>query len=144
MTSEYNDTLENILHTNGYSLTSARMAVFQTLKSSEPLYMKELCTTLTNIVDRASIYRIVDLFEKLHITDRLNIGWKYKIELSDVFSDHHHHIICTNCHIIQDLDENSELESTMKSLGKKHGFAITNHQIELRGICAECSITLIM
>ena len=130
--------LKTILRDRGYSITKPRLAIFDALQGSSPLFMHELVARLDTAVNRASVYRTIDLFEKLHITNRLSIGWKYKIELSDTFNEHHHHIVCTICNKIEDLLENAALEHEILHLGTQHGYHIASHQIELRGICLNC------
>ena len=88
-------------------------------------------------VDRASVYRAVDLFERLGIVQRLNTGWKYKLELSDKFAEHHHHLTCLRCGRTIAMNE-GELEQLIGRLAEKHGFLPTAHQIEIQGLCAEC------
>lgn len=130
------DTFRSMLKTAGYSLTGARTAVFEALVGQEPLSMHELVEKVPQ-VDRASVYRAVELFEQLHIVQRLNTGWKYKLELTDKFSAHHHHMTCTNCGSTVALKE-VELERFIDVLAKTHGFRPTAHQIEIQGVCAKC------
>ena len=84
--------LHDVLAANGYSDTVPRRTVFSQLEHKKPQTMHELITALDGVIDRASIYRVVALFEKLDIVHRIHIGWKYKLELSQAFQGHHHHI----------------------------------------------------
>lgn len=129
--------LTRLLKSHGYSLTKPRIEVFKYLIGKEPLSISAVTKSLETTVDRASIYRTVTLFQQLGIVQRHNIGWKYKIELTDMFSDHHHHFTCTLCGKIVAINE-TELESFIDSLAKQYGFTATQHQIELQGICASC------
>src|ERR1700709_2400788 len=88
-----------------------RKIIFDLLLNQEPQSMQVLVHGAAGRVDRATIYRTVELFERLGIVHRLNIGWKYKIELSDVFTGHHHHLYCTNCGRMYDLPDNPMLET---------------------------------
>lgn len=132
------ETFVRILKEQGQSITAARLQVFRTLLGQEPLSMHELVQRTGN-VDRASVYRAVGLFERLGIVQRLNTGWKYKIELTDRFSEHHHHLTCTNCGKTVDMNE-SELETLISKLAKHHNFAPSAHQIEIQGLCSDCQI----
>lgn len=126
------------LRDSGHSLTSARNAVFAALEQEAPQTMAELVEKLKGKVDRASAYRAIDLFEKLGIVQRLQIGWKYKLELTDVFNYHHHHISCTSCGLVAPLREDRTLEAAMHALAQEYGFKPSGHQIEIQGICAQC------
>jgi len=133
------DTLKAILKSEGASLTKPRRAVFDLLFNQEPQTMQVLAQRAQDKVDRATVYRTIDLFERLGIARRLNIGWKYKIELSDVFSGHHHHLSCTNCGRIIDLPDTPMLETMIDTVAAKTGFAPRGHQLEIYGLCANCA-----
>lgn len=130
--------LSEKLHTAGYSITKARELVFVALEGQEPLSMAELVKRVDKNVDRASVYRTIKLFERLGIIQKLQIGWKYKLELSDEFHDHHHHIACIKCGSIVAVEENPQLEAAITILAKQSGFSVLTHQFELRGICKDC------
>ncbi len=142
MTDESLRLLQKVLKSNGYSLTQPRRVVCSLLWDTEPLSMRELTERSKDLIDRASLYRTVGLFEKLGLVQRIYIGWKYKIELSDVLTHHHHHISCLHCGKIVAITEEKEIESTIASLAQRHGFVAANHQLEVRGYCADCSAKL--
>ena len=125
------------LRSNGYSVTTTRLSVFNVLEHSEPISIKELIKCCESI-DRASVYRTVDLFEKLGILQRIQLGWKYKIELTDRFHDHHHHITCTKCGHVEPLHEDKKLEKILDKLASSHGYVATMHQLEMQGTCVKC------
>ena len=95
--------LKNILSDKGYKLTKARENTFSALLSPEPQSMATLIEKSHNKVDRVTMYRNIDLFEKLGIVNRIYVGWKYKLELSDNFMDHHHHLSCLSCGKVIDI-----------------------------------------
>lgn len=130
------DKLTMLLKEHAYSVTKPRLAVFEALLGSEPLSMHELVERVPAI-DRASIYRTVGLYEELGIILRINIGWKYKLELSDTFSEHHHHLGCTMCGKTIPINE-SRLEQLVEQLSAAHNFIPQAHQIEIQGVCANC------
>lgn len=127
---------KSLLQADGCSITKARLAVFTALHGQEPLTMHQLIARVKSI-DRASVYRAIELFEQLGIVQRLNNGWKYTLELTDKFAEHHHHLTCTNCGRSITLSEH-ELERVIDKLALSHGFAAMAHQIEIQGLCAEC------
>src|SRR5690348_17256040 len=117
------------LKEHGYSLTAARRAVFEALQNKEPQAMHEIIVACGSKADRASVYRTAGLFEKLGIIQRLQIGWKYKLELSDVFHHHHHHLSCGRCGKVLVLPEDAVLERHIHALAAAHGFRPTDHQL---------------
>ncbi len=133
------ETLKALLKKDGSSLTKPRRVVFDLLLNQEPQSMQVIVKRAEGQVDRATVYRIVELFERLGIVHRLNIGWKYKIELSDIFAEHHHHFYCTNCGRTYPLSANAMLETMINSVVSKEGFSPRGHQLEIYGLCASCT-----
>lgn len=133
------ETLRSLLKKEGYSLTAPRKVIFDLLLDREPQSMQVLARRAEGKTDRATVYRTVELFERLGIARRLNIGWKYKIELSDLFTGHHHHFYCTNCGRMFELPDNPMLETMIDTVAAKSGFSARGHQLEIYGLCANCS-----
>lgn len=127
------------LKKSGNSNTVIRSAVFGTLLDSEhtPLTMAELIKRTASFGDRASVYRSVKALEDAGIIKRLNIGWKYKLELSEEFHGHHHHITCERCGRTDTLNDEN-LERIVKEGASKAGYRITDHTLEIKGICDSC------
>ena len=125
------------LKKSGNSITASRSLVFGLLEGSEPLTMREL-TLAASSIDRASLYRCIALFEQLGIVQRLYIGWKYKIELTDLYSHHHHHISCLGCGAVVAVDDHPQLETIVNNMAAQTGFALSRHQLELQGYCQKC------
>jgi len=130
------DAFKQLLKQEGQSVTKVRVAIFEALVGQEPLAMREVVQRAKK-VDRASVYRTIDLFERLGIVQRLNTGWKYKVELSDKFAEHHHHLTCVQCGRTIVMNE-LELESVIEKLAAAHHFKAISHQIELQGLCEVC------
>ena len=130
---------EEKLRGSGQSVTEVRKAVYAALQGQEPLSMRELVERVQG-ADKASVYRTVSLFEKLGIVQRLQTGWKYKLELTDDFHEHHHHATCLKCGKSFILPENTSLESEVSQLVNGLGFVIKSHQLEIQGYCKSCSL----
>lgn len=129
----------NIIKSNGYSMTKPRQAVFIVfLNSTSPISVRELTDILSTTVDRSSIYRTVELFEELNILRRIQTGWKYKLELSDIFKPHHHHITCTSCGRISTIEQDRGLEDELQQIAHSTGYSLTGHTLELEGLCEIC------
>lgn len=132
--------LRQHLKQHGQSLTKPRLAVFMALRGHEPQTMQQLVARCPG-VDRASVYRTIALFEQLGIVQRLQIGWKYKLELTDTFSHHHHHLTCLKCGRIISFDESDDLENELRRIAATNNFVVQSHQLEIQGLCPNCRIT---
>jgi Fur family transcriptional regulator, ferric uptake regulator len=131
------NSLQIALKQRGYSITHARQTVFEVLQHQEPQSMREVVAACKQI-DRASVYRTISLFERLGIVQRLQMGWKYRLELSDAFHQHHHHMHCVRCGRTIALPEDQELETSLHKMAEAHNFTLQSHQLELSGLCQTC------
>ncbi|HEX4775053.1 MAG TPA: Fur family transcriptional regulator [Candidatus Saccharimonadales bacterium] len=139
--SRKNQDIATVLRENGLSVTKQRLFVFELLEGKEPLSMYELYDLAKGQLDRASLYRIISIFEELGVVQRVNIGWKYKLELSDKYTEHHHHLTCLNCQKVIPINE-AELEAFITNLAATHNFKPAEHQIEIQGYCLACQKAL--
>ena len=128
---------ERRLKTQGHNLTSVRRTIFAVLLEQDALSISELVKACP-LFDRASIYRTVQLFEQLGIVQRIQIGWKYKLELSDDYQDHHHHMLCLACDKVYPLDEDIALEASLQHATSALDFHMYEHQLEVQGLCGTC------
>ncbi len=122
----------------GYSQTLPRKIVFKLLLDQAPQTVAELSRRSLGQIDRASLYRTLSLFEEVGIIRRVHIGWKYKFELSEHFSPHHHHVYCLACGAIVDVKEPPQLKKYIEAIACTTGFEVTSHSFELEGLCATC------
>ena len=130
----------DILKLHNVSVTAARTAIFQTLlHAEEPLKNGEVARRTPN-VDRASVYRTLELFATLGITETIIRGWTPLTELAEPFKPHHHHIICDTCGAVEEI-ENDTLEDVLSLVASRHNFKLKKHVVELTGVCRRCQTT---
>lgn len=120
----------------GSSATASRVVIFSSLQQG-PIGIAKLIKDVKANADRATVYRTVELFEKLGIVNRIWYGSEPLVELSEIFTPHHHHALCQNCGKAIDISS-SELESAIANMAKKHRFLAVNHSVELSGYCSDC------
>lgn len=129
--------IKNVLKQQGFTATKTRMAILHILLSTQPASLHELITALPN-VDRATVYRTMDLFIDLGIAKKVYTGFKYRIELGDSFQEHHHHLTCLRCSTIIDV-HTPEIEYAIEQVSANHGFRPIRHDLEITGYCSNCS-----
>ena len=88
-------------------------------------------------VGRATVFRALDLFEELGVVERLDLpsGDHAYVPCEPL---HHHHVICSNCGHTEDVDDAGLLAVTAE-IGRRTGFQIDAHRLELFGLCPACA-----
>lgn len=127
----------------GYRRGGARSAVIELLGDQDcALSAYEIETALkrdkVKRVGRASVYRVLDELEQLGLVTRVEVGQgiaRYEAARED---HHHHHLVCTNCGSIVPF-EDQQLEDAIHNLPEKLSFEMTDHEVVLRGLCADCA-----
>lgn len=129
------ENFEKTMQDSGHHVTLPRKHVFALLGDAGiPMGVSDLTSELRTI-DRATVYRTIELFSELGIIKKVWFGNKTKYELSDDFQDHHHHLVCEQCGLITRVDS-KDLEKTLLKLTKKAGYKHLRHQVEIIGLCA--------
>ncbi len=130
----------DVLRMHKVSVTASRMKIFETLLQAErPLTNSEIVKR-TPTVDRASVYRNLELFAELGITETMLRGWTPLTELAEPFRAHHHHMTCESCGRMIEIEDH-ELEEVLGSIVARHNFKLTKHLVELTGLCAQCQVS---
>ena len=88
-------------------------------------------------IGRATVFRCLELFTSLGLVERVDLpdGTHAWVACEDV---HHHHAICTACGRSVDVDDHG-LAETLATIGRRTGFRVTSHRLEVFGTCAACA-----
>jgi Fur family ferric uptake transcriptional regulator len=112
----------------------------------EELAREENDATAAQIYDRlrrrdtniglATVYRTLSLLHEHGAVDTLThhageLCYRLCAEV------HHHHLVCTGCHRVVELRD-CDLDPWVKRSARRHGFTVTDHQVEIVGLCADC------
>lgn len=125
------------LKKTGHFCTAPRMRLFGVLQNHPNLTIKEIISRVRKH-DQATVYRNIALFESLGIITVTKYGWDTRIELTDDYHPHHHHISCTLCGSITPLPHSLQLESEIEKLVVFTNFTPQSHMLEVRGLCHTC------
>jgi Fur family transcriptional regulator, ferric uptake regulator len=104
--------------------------------STEELYLK-LKESMPGI-GFATVYRTLKLFAESGIAREIQFGDGQTRYEHLHAGEHHDHLVCTRCGAIMEF-ENETIEKLQAEVARNHGFTITNHKLELYGICAKCN-----
>jgi Fur family ferric uptake transcriptional regulator len=129
------------LRRNARRITGPRQAILEVLRRHpHPMTNKEIFAELPRgDCDLATIYRSMHLLQEMGMVKRFDFGdGTARFELIGVGQDaHHHHLVCTQCAAIVELEEcfSPELEATIAA---RSGFKSVTHKLEFFGICPDC------
>lgn len=131
---------KKILRKNSLYVTSQRIALFTLLLNERrPLPLHEIVKRLNGKLDLVTVYRNVESLEKINVVKKIYTGWNYRVELSEKFKAHHHHLTCSKCGKTIKIDLGNKIENSLKQIADDYNFRITNHEVELYGLCKKCS-----
>lgn len=134
---------ERVLTAAGEQWTGMRADVFEALAGFErPASAYDIAEKVGTMrgkrVAANSIYRILDLFVRTNLANR--------IESANAFLANSHpgcrhdciFLICDDCGTATHLDDD-RLTGALREAGRSAGFADVRPVVELRGLCADCA-----
>ncbi len=128
------------LQDNGYRLTTARRAVVNLIVGTNhaltPLEVFEQARKKNPGLGLVSVYRTLEKLEELHLIQRVHQpgGCQAFIAASQ---GHEHLLLCKSCGAVT-FFEGDDLEGLINSIARKTGYKITEHWLQLFGVCASC------
>lgn len=129
------------LRTNGHRITIVREKIIEIfLTLSQPVTVPDIIKTLSrkNIrVNKTTVYREIDFLLSQSIIKQIQFG-EDKKRYESAYGDHHHHLVCTGCDSIVDINLEQDLDREIQSIKKRKNFLVTDHALEFYGLCANC------
>ncbi len=130
---------KEVLKRAGLKNTPARQAVLSTFGTGcLPLSAEQIYQSLKKKYDLATIYRILNKFERGELIRRINL--KGGTGYYELVANHHHHLICQGCGLIEDFSRCGieNMQNAIIRSSKKFN-EIKGHSLELHGLCKKCS-----
>ena len=135
--------LKIVLKDKGMKYTEQRAIILQILINlDEHLNAEEVHAIIKKKYPKqnigiATIYRTLNFLEEVELISSISFGKDGKKYESNNKKQHHDHIICTSCgKIVEFLDD--EIEKRQEDVALKNGFKITDHTMQIYGICDSC------
>lgn len=125
----------------GLKVTLPRLKILQILEKSKNRHAsaEEVYQALVESGDDvglATVYRVLTQFEQAGLVIKHHFESGHAVFELDT-GDHHDHIVCLKCgHVTEFLDE--VIETRQNHIAEEHGFKITDHSLNLYGICSKC------
>ena len=122
--------------TRQQAAVSAKLDELDDFTSAQELHAQLRASGET--VGLATVYRTLQNLAGEGTVDVLRTDDGEAIYRSCATSKHHHHLVCRNCgHTVE--VEGPTVEHWADSVAAHHGFTEATHQIEIFGLCAQCS-----
>lgn len=129
----------NIIKDKQLRVTSARTAILEILsKAKKPLDISSIKNELFKLninADQATIYRIIEIFIKKNLIERLQ--FEEKKFFYEIIKDEHHHTFCLKCGKITDIPI-CKVEELENDIENNLGFKTQKHVLTFYGTCKNC------
>ena len=121
-------------------ITGPRQSILDVLRQhASPLTNREIHRLLADDCDLATVYRNIHTLLEMGLVKRVDIGdgtarWELTADVGD---NHHHHLVCTGCQAIVEV-EGCFPDTFEQQLARRHGFTQVTHRLEFFGLCPKC------
>jgi len=124
----------------GYRLTPARRAVVDVISACDhaltPVEVYDAARQVYPALGLVSVYRTLEKLDELGLVQRVHQESGCNAYLPHA-EGHQHLIICQGCGKAVYF-EGDNLEAFFERVAGEHGFTVTEHWLQLFGLCSEC------
>lgn len=128
------------LRERGQRVTSQRLVIHRALRELDRHATAEQVLDAVRGrlpgVSLPTVYATLELFEELGLLRRLNAG--SGPGLYDPRPDPHHHLVCTGCGRVEDVDLRLDLAAADRA-ARRRGFVPDHSEVVVTGLCADCA-----
>ncbi len=129
------------LRQRGYKLTPQRREVLNVISRSQdhltPADIYEKVHQQHPSIGLVTIYRTLAILAELGFICELHAGGSCRSYVVRRPSEHHHHLICSDCGTVIDF-AGCDLGELEQKLSSETGFEIESHLLEFLGRCQNC------
>jgi Fur family ferric uptake transcriptional regulator len=125
----------------GLKITTPRIKILEIMEQAKDHHMSaediyRVLMEAEHDIGLATIYRVLTQFEEAGLVKRHNFeGGQSVFELDH--GEHHDHLVCVKCAHVEEFMDHA-IESRQKEIAKQAGFTITDHSLNIYGICKKC------
>tara|TARA_B100001094_G_scaffold321118_1_gene368352 strand:- start:886 stop:1371 length:486 start_codon:yes stop_codon:yes gene_type:complete len=137
------DISKQILSDYKVSITNPRILVLEALmESKNPITIDDLQSLLKESVAKSTLYRVLNDLKKIKILHEFTSPENVTVvELLLEDHTHHHHLFCSDCGEIIDIELSHEFEELLnkeiKKIEQNLNFEIKDHRVEMFGVCTD-------
>jgi Fe2+ or Zn2+ uptake regulation protein len=132
------------LRKDGQRYTENRRQLVRLLATAgTPLTIPEILQRRRDLA-QSSVYRNLVVLEEAGLVQKIVTSDEWaRYELAEDLTEHHHHLICSECGIVRDFTVPTGLERSVDDalgkVAKQTGFTLRHHRLDLVGVCPSCS-----
>ena len=123
----------------GYRLTQPRLAVLQVLTENDaslnPEAIYDQGKAIYPSLGLVTVYRTLDLLTELGLVRRVHS--EHRCHGYASAGTDRHYLICEGCHRVTEFPCNG-LDALIQAVRQQTGYTVTEHLLELTGLCPEC------
>ena len=125
----------------GLKITLPRVKILKALENSAVRHVSaedvyRLLLDNDEEIGLATVYRVLTQFEEAGLVTRHHFEGGHSVfELSP--EAHHDHIVCVKCGRVEEFADR-EIEQRQDAIAESMGFELTDHQLNMYGLCPDC------
>jgi Fur family ferric uptake transcriptional regulator len=125
----------------GLKVTLPRVKILQILENSRDRHLsaEDIYRVLMESdeeIGLATVYRVLTQFEQAKLVTRHNFTEGHSVFELDS-GEHHDHLVCVRCGHVEEFVDNV-IEKRQRQVAEQAGYNITDHHLNIYGICGEC------
>jgi Fe2+ or Zn2+ uptake regulation protein len=137
---DQNDTaLVDALHREGMRVTPQRLVIARALRRLDRHASVEQVTA--TVVEELPNVSVPTVYSALEVLADLGFARRVTVApgavLYDPHTDDHHHLVCTRCHRVTDVDFQVDTDAALAS-ARRVGFAPDRAELVVTGLCRDC------
>ncbi len=127
----------------GLKITLPRVKILEILEKARDRHLsaEDIYTILNESgeeIGLATVYRVLTQFEEAKLVIRHHFSEGHSVFELDL-GTHHDHLVCVKCgHVEEFVDE--LIEKRQKAVAENAGFCMTDHSLNIYGICKACQM----
>lgn len=131
------------LSSDNHRYTTGRRRLVDALAcSGQPLTLPDIVEIAPDLA-ASSVYRNLEVLEQCGVVKRIASGSGHAhFELAEPLLSHHHHLVCVDCGVIEDVRLDDEVEEVLDQhlslIASRASFKPLHHSLDLHGHCANC------
>jgi Fe2+ or Zn2+ uptake regulation protein len=126
--------------------TSGRRGLVEVLAAADrPLSVPDIVAASSGAatLPQSSVYRNLSVLAEAGVVRRVvGTDEHARFELAEDLAGHHHHLLCLECGSVIDVSAAPRLERALSEAARlaaeEVGFEVTEHRIDLVGVCSAC------